>query len=32
MEDVKFMDVSLSKSYDSFGAAVDDQGLVYTWG
>eukprot|EP00347_Sterkiella_histriomuscorum_P023139 403335798 len=32
MEDVRFVDVSLSKSYDSFGAAIDDQGFVYTWG
>ena len=32
MDDTKFIDVSLSKSMDSFGSAIDTDGFVYTWG
>ena len=32
MEDVRFLEVSLSKNIDSFGAAIDVDGFVYTWG
>ena len=32
MEDVKFVEVCLSKSIDSFGSAVDTDGFVYSWG
>lgn len=32
MDDIKFVDVSISKSLESFGAAVDTEGFLYTWG
>jgi hypothetical protein len=32
MDDVRFIDVSLSKSNDSFGTAIDTEGFIYTWG
>jgi hypothetical protein len=32
MDDTRFIDVSLSKSTDSFAAAVDQDGFIYTWG
>ena len=32
MEDVKFVDVSISKGLESFATAVDTNGFLYTWG
>ena len=32
MDDVKFVDLSLSKGIESFAAAVDTNGFLYTWG
>ncbi len=32
MEDVAFADLEISKQADSFAAAVDKDGFMYTWG
>ena len=32
MDDVRFIEVAISKQADSFCAAVDDQGFLYSWG
>ncbi len=32
MDDIRFTDVCLSKSIDSFGSAIDTDGFVYSWG
>jgi alpha-tubulin suppressor-like RCC1 family protein len=32
MDDAKFTELYSSKGMDAFGAALDDQGFVYTWG
>lgn len=32
MDDAKFVDLSISKGIESFGAAVDTNGYLYTWG
>ena len=32
MDDIKFVDVSISKSLESFAAAVDQDGFLYSWG
>jgi X-linked retinitis pigmentosa GTPase regulator len=32
LENLKFVDLKISKQNESFAAAVDDQGLLYSWG
>jgi len=32
MDDIRFHDVSISKTQDAFGAAIDSEGFLYTWG
>lgn len=32
MDDVKFVDISVSKGAESFASAVDTNGYMYTWG
>ena len=32
MDEVKFVDVSVSKGMESFAAAVDTNGFLYAWG
>ena len=32
MDDIRFADIALSKSIDSFGAAIDVDGSIYSWG
>jgi len=32
MDEIKFVDVSINKTIDGFGVAIDQDGLLYTWG
>lgn len=32
MDDIRFIDIGICKSQDGFGAAVDTEGFLYTWG
>ncbi len=32
LDDIRFTDIAISKQQNSFCAAVDEQGLLYSWG
>ena len=32
MDDIRFVDVALSKDLDGFGTAIDSDGFIYSWG
>lgn len=32
LDDIKFVDLKISKQPDGFAAAVDENGLMYSWG
>jgi len=32
MEDIRFIDIAVSKQADAFGVAIDADGFVYSWG
>lgn len=32
IDDIKFVDIALSKSNEGFAAAIDQDGFVYSWG
>lgn len=32
MDDIRFVDFSISKGMDSFAAAIDVDGFIYSWG
>jgi hypothetical protein len=32
MDDLRFVDIQISKGLDSFASAIDNDGFIYTWG